>query len=305
MKKAAFIVLALVLASAIAFQLTAGPGERKQLLTLATTTSTENSGLLAHIHPDFEEKTGIRVKVIVRGTGAALQLAREGNVDVVLVHSRDQEDKFLAEGHGIDRRDVMYNDFVLIGPQGDPAGVAGMTDAPAALAKIAERKAIFVSRGDRSGTHRKEVSLWRTSGVGLLVKERQIVKGGKTRKITTVAPIGRWYHSIGQSMGKTIRYATEKRAYTLTDRGTWLVYATAQPPATDLVVLCEGDGRLHNPYGAIAVNPNRHPGINHDAAKKYLAWITSPATRKLIGDYRRCGKVLFHPAAGASEVLAR
>jgi tungstate transport system substrate-binding protein len=265
-------------------------------LTLATTTSTENSGLLAHIHPDFEQKTGIAVNVIPKGTGASLQLGRDGNVDVVLVHARDAEDEFIAEGYGTQRYDVMYNDFVIIGPKDDPAGIAGSKDAPAAFKAILEAKVQFVSRGDNSGTHMKEQALWTASSVELIQKETEITKGDVKKVIKMVMPTGEFYSSIGSGMGKAIGHATEKRSYTLADRGTYYAYALADEPRTDLVILCEGDERLSNPYGVIPVSPGKHPGVKHDAAMKYVEWLTSPATQKMIAEFKVNGKVLFHPA---------
>jgi len=276
-------------------------------LTLATTTSTENSGLLAHIHPDFEKKTGITVNVIPKGTGASLQLGRDGNVDVVLVHARAKEEEFVAQGYGTQRYDVMHNDFVIIGPKDDPAGIAGSTDAPAALMAIFRAEAAlgvgatFVSRGDNSGTHMKEQALWteafRTvSRAGLTEKETTIVKGDKTKVFTMLTPPGAFYRSIGSGMGKAIGHATEKRAYTLADRGTYYAYALGDEPRTDLVILCEGGPNLSNPYGVIPVCPKKHPGVKHEAAKKYVEWLTAPETQKMIGDFKVGGKTLFHPA---------
>lgn len=265
------------------------------VLTLATTTSTENSGLLAHIHPHFEKKTGIRVKVIAKGTGASLQLARDGNADVILVHAREKEDEFVAQGYGVSRRDVMHNDFVILGPKPDPAGAKGTADAPAALKKIAQKRAGFISRGDSSGTHFKEQFLWRVSGIKLVKKEKQIIKKGKPRTVRMERPEGDWYLSIGQGMGNTIRFATEKQAYALADRGTYYAYALSDKPRTDLVILCEGDARLANPYGVIAVNPRKHPHVKHEAAMKYINWVTSPEVQRMIGEFTKGGKVLFHP----------
>ena len=276
-------------------------------LTLATTTSTENSGLLAHIHPDFEKKTGITVKVIPKGTGACLQHGRAGDVDVVLVHARAREDEFVAQGYGTKRYDVMHNDFVIIGPKDDPAGIAGSTDAPAALMAIFRTEAAlgggatFVSRGDNSGTHMKEQALWteafRTvSRADLIEKETTIIKGDKKSVFTMLMPPGEFYSSIGSGMGRAIGHATEKRAYTLADRGTYYAYALGDEPRTDLVILCEGDPNLSNPYGVIPVSPKKHPGVNHVAAMKYVEWLTSPETQRMIGEFKISGNTLFHPA---------
>ena len=273
----------------------------ERVLTLATTTSTEDSGLLSHIHPDFERRFGIKMKVVAKGTGASLQLARDGNADVVLAHAREQEDEFVAQGFGLGRRDVMYNDFVVIGPSEDPAGIRGSRDAGGALRKIHNARALFVSRGDNSGTHLAEQLLWRQSGVPLADKQQQIVKDGQKLTTRVTAPAGDWYRSIGRGMGEVIQYATEKRGYALTDRGTYYAYALDAKPRTDLVILCEGDARLRNNYGVIAVNPKKHPHVNYDWAMKYIDWITSPETQRMIGEYKKGGKVLFHPSLGADK----
>lgn len=269
------------------------------VLTLATTTSTENSGLLARIHPDFEAKTGIRVKVIAKGTGASLQLARDGNADVVLVHARPEEDRFVAEGWGVMRREVMHNDFVVLGPRTDPAGVRGARTAAEGFARIAGSESTFVSRGDSSGTHIKEQEIWRKTGRALESTQSTVIVRGEAQRSETLRPRGDWYLSVGQGMGKTITIATEKQGYTLADRGTYYAFALTRPPRTDLAVLFEGDPALHNPYGVIAVDPAKNRGVNFEAAVKYIEWITSPAVQKMIGEYRFQGKVLFHPSASA------
>jgi len=267
------------------------------VLTLATTTSTENSGLLAYLHPDFEAKTGIRVKVIAKGTGASLQLGRDGNADVLLVHAPEQELKFVAEGYGLMRRNVMYNDFVIIGPADDPAGTRSTETAAEAFRKMPAAQATFVSRGDNSGTHIKEQTIWRKTGLPLEVEEVTVIAGGEEVKSESVRPRGDWYLSIGQGMGKTITFTTEKRGYTLADRGTYYAFSLAEPPKTDLVILSEGDPILFNPYGVIAVSPARHPEMNFDAARKYIDWITSPEVQEMIANYTVQGKTLFHPSA--------
>jgi tungstate transport system substrate-binding protein len=269
-------------------------------LVLATTTSTENSGLLGHIHPDFEAKTGIRVKVVAKGTGASLQLGRDGNADVVLVHARREEDRFVAEGHGVMRRDAMYNDFVVIGPGHDPAGTRGAATPGEALTRIALGQHVFISRGDNSGTHIKEQELWRASGIALTAESVTVIAQGKRNVFEYVRPAGDWYLSIGQGMGKTITVTTEKQAYTLADRGTYYAFALADPANTDLVILNEGHRSLHNPYGVIAVNPEKHTGVNFTAAKRYLEWITSPQVQSMIGEFRIQGEQLFHPSAGGA-----
>lgn len=270
-------------------------------ITLATTTSTDNSGLLAHIHPDFEKKTGIRVKVVAKGTGASLQLARDGNADVILVHAREHEDKFVEEGYGVMRKDVMYNDFVILGPPGDPAGIRGTDDPAEALARIARGRRWFVSRGDGSGTHLREQQLWQRTGLSLETQRVTIFAKGKKKSFDSARPPGDWYLSVGQGMGKAIIIATERRAYTLCDRGTYYAFAMAEPAKTDLAIHCEGHASLHNPYGVIAVNPKRHPHVNFSGATKYIEWITSPEIQQTIGRYTLQGKVLFHPSATSGE----
>jgi len=240
-------------------------------LRLATTTSTENSGLLAELLPPFEKANDLKVDVIAVGTGKAIKLGETGDVDVVLVHARSKEDKFVAEGYGVDRRDVMYNDFVILGPAADPASIAGMKDAAAAMAKIAETKATFVSRGDDSGTNTREKQLWKKAGI---------------------TPAGDWYLEAGRGMGEVITMATERRGYTLSDRGTYLAYKTK----TDLKIAVEGDPGLFNPYGVIMVNPAKHPHIKVDLAKKFMDFLTSDQARKLITGYRVGGDQLFYVA---------
>lgn len=240
---------------------------------LATTTSTENSGLLESLLPVFEHDTRLKVHVIAVGTGKALRLLRQGDVDVVLVHARAAEDQLLADGYGIDRRDVMYNDFVLIGPEDDSGGIRGNTDASAALTRIAANGVLFISRGDDSGTHKKERQLWQQAGV---------------------EPAGAWYREVGQGMGKVLQIADELQACTLTDRGTWLAYREK----VDLEILVEGDKRLHNPYGIIAANPDKYPDINYMGAMQLINWITSPKAQAMIADFSNGGQPLFVPSAG-------
>lgn len=285
-------MIALVVGLAVTGTAVAGDG----VLTLATTTSVEDSGLLAHLLPGFEAETGIAVKVIARGTGASLQLARDGNADAVLVHARAQEDAFVAAGYGVNRRDVMVNDFVILGPADDPAGVHGLRSAPAAFARIATAGAVFVSRGDASGTHIREQEIWRQSGRTLHVENLEMVAGGRTRTFTTVRPGGLWYRSIGQGMGEAITHATEARGYVLCDRGTFYAYALGAEVRTDLQILVEGDPLLVNPYGVIAVDPARHPHVNHEWALTFIEWLTSPRTQQAIADFKVGGKTLFHPA---------
>lgn len=267
--------------------------QAEKIITIATTTSTENSGLLAYLHPVFEKEKGIKVKVIALGTGAAIECAEQGNADLILVHAREKEDKFVTDGYGVNRKDVMHNDFVMLGPVGDPAGIRGMKDVSEALKKIARNKAVFVSRGDDSGTHIKEQDLWEETGIPVKEAEQELAKSGIKKKITLVKPEGDWYFSIGQGMGNTINFTFEKQGYTLADRGTYLAYKDK----VDLIVLVEGDKRLFNPYGIIAVNPEKHPSVNYKHAMTYINWITSPKIQTLIGDYKINGEVLFSPDA--------
>ncbi|MCU0962889.1 MAG: substrate-binding domain-containing protein [Pirellulaceae bacterium] len=273
-----------------------------ETLTLATTTSTDNSGLLSHLHPDFEKKTGIQVKVVAKGTGASLQLARDGNADVVLVHAREQEEQFVAEGYGVLRREVMYNDFVILGPPEDPARIRGIRNPADALRSVAQGGHCFVSRGDGSGTHVREQQLWRRTGLPLETDAVTVILEGQKRRYASVRPPGGWYVSVGQGMGKTIMVATEKRAYTLADRGTYYAFALSTPAKTDLAILSEGHESLRNPYGVMAVNPARHPHVNFTGARKYIEWITSPEVQEMIGRYAVEGKTLFYPSARVPEL---
>ncbi|MCG8589214.1 MAG: substrate-binding domain-containing protein [Proteobacteria bacterium] len=250
----------------------------RSFITLASTTSTDNSGLYRAILPQFEAATGIAVRVVAVGTGQALALARRGDADVLLVHHRPSEDAFVAEGYGVERHDVMWNDFVLVGPASDPAGVRGSTDAGRTLAAIAATRAVFVSRGDDSGTHKRERELWRRSSVD------------------PSAASGTWYRELGAGMGRTLNTAAAMEAYTLTDRGTWLSFANKQT----LEVVCEGDPPLRNPYGVIAVDPARHPHVKAEAAKRFVDWLIGPEGQTAIGAFRVAGQVLFHPAAAAT-----
>lgn len=230
-----------------------------QELLLATTTSTEDSGLLAEILPAFTKETGVTVNVIAVGTGQALQLGRDGNADVLLVHARAQEDAFMDEGHGVRREHVMYNDFVIVGPAEDPAGIAGMTDATAAFAQIAEAEASFVSRGDESGTHSKELSVWEAAGI---------------------EPSGDWYVSAGQGMGDVLNMADEQLAYTLADRATYLALE-----GLELDIVVEGDPVLLNPYGVIAVNPDKGTHIKADLVDLFIDWLISVPTQEMISTF--------------------
>ncbi|BCR03251.1 tungsten ABC transporter substrate-binding protein [Desulfuromonas versatilis] len=252
----------------VALLLVGGVAGAEERLRLATTTSTENSGLLKDLLPPFEEQNNCKVDVIAVGTGKALKLGEAGDVDVVLVHARALEDKFVAEGYALERKDVMYNDFVILGPAADPAGVAGMTDAAAALPKIASAKATFVSRGDQSGTHTKEKELWQAAGV---------------------SPAGDWHLEAGRGMGEVINMADERQGYTLADRGTYIAYQEK----TNLKVRVEGDERLFNPYGVMAVNPAKHPHVKKELAQAFVDYLISPEGQRRIAEYRVNGQQLF------------
>ena len=241
----------------------------QERLRMSTTTSTENTGLLNVLLPPFEKLCGCKVDVIAVGTGKALKLGEAGDVDVVLVHARSLEDKFVANGFGVNRRDVMYNDFVIIGPANDPAHVKSAKTAADALKGIAAAQAVFISRGDESGTHVKEKEIWAAAGI---------------------TPAGRWYRSIGQGMGEAIMMATEERAYTLSDRGTYNAFANGK---TNLAILFEGEKGLFNPYGVIAVNPKKFPHVKYDLAMKFVDFITGPTGQAIIGQYKVAGKPVF------------
>jgi len=241
-------------------------------LKLATTTSTENSGLLEKLIPPFEERFNIKVDVIAVGTGKALKLGENGDVDVVLVHARQAEDMFIQEGYGVNRRDVMYNDFIILGPSSDPAKIKDEKNVVLTLGKIADQKAFFVSRGDDSGTHEKEKNLW---------------------QIAEIKPEREWYIEVGQGMGATLQIANEKQAYILCDRGTFLAYKNK----IDLVILSEGDALLFNPYGIMVVNPARYPGVKYMESMQLIAWVTSIEGQKIIREYKKEGEILFYPMA--------
>lgn len=243
-----------------------------ETVVLATTTSTYDSGLLDYVLPPFEQANKVKVKVIAVGTGEALKLGRRGDADVVLVHARAKEDEFVAQGYGLYRQDVMYNDFVILGPESDPIEIRGMEDAASALAKIAHSEALFISRGDNSGTHTKEMSLWKEAGV---------------------TPNSDWFWSAGQGMGETLTIANETEAYTLSDRATYL----SRKAGLRLVILVANDSRLSNPYGIIAVNPQQNPKVKYNLAMKLIEYFTSYPTQEMIGQYRKYGEVLFHPSS--------
>lgn len=247
-------------------------------IKLASTTSTDNSGLFGHLLPIFEAASGIKVHVIAVGTGQALRLARNGDADVLLVHHTPSEKRFVAEGYGVARFDVMYNDFVIVGPAADPARVRGLADAPAALKQIASANALFASRGDDSGTHKTELGLWRAAGVD------------------AAAASGDWYRETGSGMGATLNTAAGLGAYALTDRATWIGFKNKG----DLGVLVEGDKRLFNQYGVIRVNPARHPHVKAPEGQAFVDWLVSPAGQKAIAAYRLDGQQLFFPNARGS-----
>jgi tungstate transport system substrate-binding protein len=258
---------------AASLALTALAPAQERAITIASTTSTEQSGLFAHLLPRFTAKTGIPAKVVALGTGQALDVGRRGDADVVLVHDRAAEEKFVAEGFGVKRSEAMYNDFVVVGPTGDPARAAGQ-DVAEALRRIARAKAPFISRGDRSGTHAAELRLWREAGVDLAAK-------------------GDWYKEIGQGMGPALNTASAQDAYVLADRGTWLSFKNRR----DLAVLVEGDERLFNQYGIMLVNPARHPHVKAREGQAFIDWLVSPEGQKTIADYAIDGEPLFFPNA--------
>ena len=263
-------------------------------LRLSTTTSTENSGLLEVLLPEFTQETGIEVKVFPKGTGAAIQDGMDGNVDIILVHDLVREETFVEEGYGAYRLPVMHNDFVLLGPKNDPAGIKGLS-AGSAFEKISASNALFVSRGDDSGTHAKEQAIWSASKTPVARKETRIVKDGETTTLATSYPVGMGdrYLSIGQGMGKTLTFAEEKQAYTLSDRGTYLKYRFGREQGLDLEILCEGSEVLHNPYGVIPVNPEKYPDVNFLNADRFARWLVSEKAQRLIADYKIHGRQAF------------
>ena len=270
-----------------------------KIIKMSTTTSTQASGLLDQLLPALEKDTGIKVKVIAKGTGAAIRDGMDGNVDVIFVHAKSREEKFVEEGFGTKRYAVMHNDFVILGPAADPAGVKGTKTAAAALNKIAAAQKPFVSRGDDSGTHTKEQALWQATGLTLQTDKTFIVKKGKKQSIEFIHPagLGSWYLSIGQGMGKTLTFADEKQAYTLCDRGTFIKYKYGRDVPIELVVLCEGDPGLANPYGLIPINPAKHPHVKYQLAGEFARWLVSERGQAVIRNYRLLGKPLFYPDA--------
>jgi tungstate transport system substrate-binding protein len=258
----------------------AEPPASPQVMVLASTTSVENSGLLAKILPLFIKKTGIEVRVIAQGTGQALATAARGDADLVLVHDPEAEDQFMAEGHGNERRQIAWNDFIIVGPKTDPAHVAGGHDAVAALTALAAARAPFVSRGDKSGTDALEKRLWRKAGID------PVARGG-----------GAWYRDIGGGMGAALNAASAMAAYALSDRGTWLSFDNKGP----LVVVVEGDPALLNRYDVILLDPVRHPDAKHAAARQFVEWLTSTEGQAAIDAYTIAGEQLFHPSAASPK----
>jgi tungstate transport system substrate-binding protein len=249
--------------------------------------------------PELEKDTGIQVKVIAKGTGAAIRDGMDGNVDVIFVHAKAREEKFIEDGYGTKRYAVMHNDFVILGPADDPAKIKGKTNASEALKQIADVQALFISRGDDSGTHTKEQALWQATGLELEKINSTIVKKGQKREISLAQPkdSGKWYLSIGQGMGKTIMVADEKKAYSLADRGTYIKYKFGRDVPVDLDVLCEGDPLLANPYGIIPISPQKHPHVKNKLAETFGQWMVSERGQAVIADYRLLGKQLFYPDA--------
>lgn len=268
-------LVSLAFAAVIAIASNAAAQERS--IVVASTTSTQDSGLFGHILPLFKKKTGIDVKVVAQGTGQALDTGRRGDADVVFVHAKPLEEKFVADGFGVKRYPVMYNDFILIGPINDPAGVKGAKDITAALRAIRVKGLPFISRGDKSGTHAAELALWKAAGVEIPGKDK-----------------GPWYKEIGQGMGAALNTAAAGDAYVLSDRGTWISFKNK----ANLTILVEGDKRLFNQYGVILVNPARHPHVKKEWGQAFIDWLVSPEGQKAIQDYKINGQQLFFPNAG-------
>ncbi|MBT8407885.1 MAG: substrate-binding domain-containing protein [Deltaproteobacteria bacterium] len=271
----------------------------EKIIKMSTTTSTENSGLLDLLLPIFTQDSGIQVKVVAKGTGAAIRDGIDGNVDIIFVHAKAREEKFVADGYGAYRLAVMHNDFVIVGPAADPAKVKGTGDVAVVLRKIAGAEARFISRGDDSGTHTKEQELWKATGLVLTTESTQIIKKGKKKSVSFQHPegLGKWYFSIGQGMGKTLTYAEEKQGYTITDRGTYLKYKLGRKQGLDLEILSEGDQRLFNPYGIIPIDPKKYPHVKFEWADNFAKWLTSPKAQALIAEYRIQGQQAFFPDA--------
>ena len=267
--------MALMRIALLALALCGPAAAQDKFITVASTTSTEQSGLFKYLLPIFERKTGIQVRVVAVGTGQALDIGRRGDADVVLVHARPLEEKFMAEGQGVKRYDVMYNDFVLIGPKSDPARVRGMNDVAAAFRKIEQSRAPFVSRSDRSGTYFAELQIWKLAGIDI-AKDK-----------------GPWYRETGQGMGPALNTAAAMDAYILSDRGTWLSFRNRG----DLLIAVEGDRRLFNQYGVMLVNPAKHRDVKATLGQEFIDWLISPAGQQAIAGYRINGEQLFFPNA--------
>jgi tungstate transport system substrate-binding protein len=276
LRRRVVLQLSMAVACIAVYTLSAIAADR--FITVASTTSTENSGLFRHLLPLFQQDTGIEVRVVAVGTGQAIELAQRGDADVLFVHHKPSEEKFVAEGFGVARFDVMYNDFVVVGPGVDPAGVKGMTDVTAALTKVAAKHATFVSRGDDSGTHKLELSLWKTAGVDV------------------AAASGTWYREAGAGMGATLNTASGLAAYSLTDRGTWISFKNRG----NLIILVEGDGRLFNQYGVMLVNPTKHPHVKATDGQKFIDWLLSDKGQQAIATFRIEGEQAFFPNARKS-----
>jgi tungstate transport system substrate-binding protein len=265
--------LLIAVAAGVVFTATAIAQDKSILV--ASTTSTQDSGLFGHLLPLFKAKTGIDVRVVAQGTGQAIDTGRRGDADVVFVHSRAAEEKFLAEGFGVKRYPVMYNDFILVGPQPDPAGIKGSKDIVAALKTLKDKGVPFISRGDKSGTHQAELKLWSIAGVDI-AKDK-----------------GPWYREIGQGMGAALNSASASNAYVLADRATWLSFKNKG----DLAIAVEGDKRLFNQYGVILVNPAKHPSVKKELGQQFIDWLVSAEGQKAIADYKVNGEQLFYPNA--------
>ena len=265
------------LAIAIVLAGTSLASAQDKSIVVSSTTSTQDSGLFGHILPLFKARTGIEVKVVSQGTGQALDTGRRGDADVVFVHAKALEEKFLAEGFGVKRFPVMYNDFVLIGPKSDPAGIKGSKDIVAALKTLKVKGIPFISRGDKSGTHAAELALWKVAGIDIAGADK-----------------GPWYKEIGQGMGAALNTAAASNAYVLADRGTWISFKNKG----DLVVAVEGDKRLFNQYGVMLVNPAKHPNVKKELGQAFIDWLVSPEGQKAIANYKINGEQLFYPNAG-------
>src|SRR5262245_17892442 len=260
---------------ALLLSVTAPASAQEKSIVVASTTSTQDSGLFGHILPLFKAKSGIEVRVVAQGTGQALDTGRRGDADVLFVHAKAQEEKFVADGFGVRRYPVMYNDFVLIGPRSDPAGIKGMNDITSALQAIKAKTAPFISRGDRSGTHIAELDLWKAAGIDI-TKDK-----------------GPWYKEIGQGMGAALNTASASNAYVLADRGTWISFKNRG----ELDIVVQGDKRLFNQYGVMLVNPAKHPHVKKEIGQAFVDWLVSAAGQKAIADYKIEGQQLFFPNA--------